>query len=286
MSQRMWFRLADVLPLAEHALAGFTHRRTGIEARIDVPHGPALIWTGSPVMDLLVSNGVPTWHRDNGSLHAAEAYTWHDTSGTYGTAQIDGYDTAYLPLTTSDGSTSSVMDVLRGCRFSGCSWVTVDIDPADGHLIHPDRVTVLSSRHDLVPADAMWTPAEVTCRDVDDEPYPALIADGYTSDSGHLLARFDKPTVTRMTTNLDRVHANPDRNRDPMPGEYPLLRLRGDVLTVLEEHGNARTGADTFRPTDHLTPDTDGLYPLGAYLWPWRQAGHPAEGASRWRPGV
>ena len=284
MSTRTWFRLTDVLPVAEHAMASFGHRITGIEARIDAPRGPALVWTGSPLMDLLVSNGVPTWHHDNGTLHTAEAYTWRNASGAYGTAQVDGYDTAYLPLTSSDGGTNPVMDVLRGSRFSGHSWVTVDIDPTDGHLIRPDRVTVRPSRHDLVPADATWTPAEVTCRDVADQPYPALIADGYTSDTGHLLARFDKPTLTRMATDLDRVYTNPDRNSDAMPGEYPLLQLRGDVLTVLEENDNAHTEADTFRPTDHLTPDNDGLYPLGGYLWPWRHAHQPAEGASRARP--
>ncbi len=80
MSTRTGFRRADVLLLAEHAMAGFTHRITGIEARIDASYGPALIWTGSPLADLLVFNDVPMRHRDNGTLHAAEAYTWRNTS--------------------------------------------------------------------------------------------------------------------------------------------------------------------------------------------------------------
>ena len=286
MSQRMWFRLTDALPLAEHAVASFEHRFTGIEAHIDVPHGPALIWTGSAQMDLLASNGVPAWHNEDGSMHVAEAYTWRDTTGTYGTAHTDGYDTAYLPLTNPDGTASFVLNVLRGSRSSGHSWVAVDIDPTDGHLIGPDRVHVLPARNDLVPADTLWTPAEVTCHHVDERPYPALIADGYTSDSGHLLARFDPATIALIAADLDQVYANPDRNSDAMPGEYPLLRLRGDVLTVLEECDNPRTEADTFRPTDHLTPDVGGLYPLGAYLWPWRHADQPAVDAGRTNPGT
>lgn len=272
MSHRLWFRLDDVLPIAEHAMACFTHRLTGAQAAAIAPSGPALIWTSTAVLDVLTSNGVPLWYGERGTTHAAEAHTWRDASGRYGTAWTDDHDTAYLPLTTHGGSTGPVMDLLRGARYSGHSWVTVDIDPADGHLIGPDRVRVLPCRHDLVPAGASWSPTVVTCHDVADEPYPALIADGYTSDSGHLLARFDTQTVARMAADLDAVQVNPDRNSDPMPGEYPLLRLRGDVLTVIEEQSDAPIEADYFRATDHLTPDGEGYYPLGAYLWPWRNA--------------
>ena len=286
MSQRMWFRLTDVLPLAEHAMASFEHRRTGIEARIDAPHGPALIWTGSALMDLLTSNGMPAWHHEDGSHHTAEAYTWRDTTVAYDTAHTDGYDTAYLPLTTPNGASNVVMNNLRDSRFSGHSWVAVDLNPTDGHLIEPDRIHVLPNRHDLVPPATVWTPAEVTCHHVDERPYPALIADDYTSDSGHLLARFDTATTALIAADLEQINANPDRNSDAMPGEYPLLRLRDDVLTVLKERDNPRTDAGTFRPTDHLTPDVDGLYPLGAYLWPWRHADQPAVDAGRTHPGT
>jgi hypothetical protein len=237
-------------------------------------------------MDLLGSNGVPAWHHEDGSMHVAEAYTWRNPTGAYGTAHIAGYDTAYLPLTNLDGTASFVLNVLRGCRSSGHSWVAVDIDPTDGHLIGPDRVHVLPTRHDLVPPGTVWTPAEVTCHHVDERPYPALIADSCTSDSGYLLARFDTATIALIAADLEQIYANPDRISDAMPGEYPLLRLSGDVLTVLEEGDNPHTEADTFRPTDHLTPDVDGLYPLGAYLWPWRHADQPAAETSRTHPGT
>ncbi|GIM90128.1 hypothetical protein [Paractinoplanes toevensis] len=284
MSHRMWFRLTDVLPLAEHAMACFEHRTTGVEVGLDVSHGPALIWTGSALMDLLSSNGVPTWHREDASMHIAEAYTWRNTTGAYGTAHTDGYHTAYLPLTNPDGSTGFVMNVLRGSRDSGYSWLAVDIDPTDARLIGPTRVHALPCRHGLVPTDTAWTPAEVTCRHVDDRPYPALIADGYTSDSGDLLARFDTTTIARMTADLEQIHTNPDRDSDPIPGEYPHLRLSGDVLTVLQEHDNPHLKGGTVRATDYLTPDQDGRYPLGAYLWPWRHADQPTTTADQPHP--
>jgi hypothetical protein len=270
MSNRLWFRLDDVLPLAEHAMACFTHRITGAQAAAPAPSRPALIWTSTAVLDVLTSNGVPLWYGERGTTQAAEAHAWRDASGRYGTAWTDGYDTAYLPLATHDGSAGPVIDLLRGARYSGHSWVSVDIDPADRHLVGAGRVHVAACRDDLVPAGTAWSQALVTCRDVDDMPYPALAADGYTSDSGHLLVRFDQPTIARMAADLDEVHANADRNSDPMLGEYPVLRLRGDVLTVVEQHDNGQ--AVTYRVTDHITPDGDGYYPVGAYLWPWRHA--------------
>jgi hypothetical protein len=58
-----------------------------------------VIWTGTPVLDVLTSTGVPVWYDERGSIHAAEAHTWrHITSGRYGTAWSAGYDTSYLPL--------------------------------------------------------------------------------------------------------------------------------------------------------------------------------------------
>jgi hypothetical protein len=57
---------------------------------------------------------------------------------------------------------------------------------------------------------------------------------------------------------------------DPMPGEYPLLRLTGDVLVVVEEHDDGE--AVTYLEFDRIHPDADGRYAVGAYLWPWHLA--------------
>jgi hypothetical protein len=52
-----------------------------------------------------------------------------------------------------------------------------------------------------------------------------------------------------------------------MPGEYPLVRLTGDTLLVLQERDDGDTV--TWREADRIHPDRDGRYPVGAYLWPW-----------------
>lgn len=264
MSHRLWFRLDDVLPLAEHAMACSRHRITGAEALAMAPTRPALVWTGTPTMDILTSNGVPVWYGERGTDHAAEAYTWrHTPSGRYGTAYRDGYHTAYLPLDIAANQLPAI-EVLRDARHSNRNWVTVDIDPADRHLIGPGRVAAVTHRDQLLPADVTWVPAHVTSTDVGDETYPALVADGYTTDAGLHLPRFDRPTVEQMVADLRDINAC-----DVMPGEYPHLRWAGDVLLLIEE----RDGADgsTYREVDQVHPDPDGRYAIGAYGWSWQR---------------
>jgi hypothetical protein len=271
MSHRLWFRLDDVLPLAEHAMACPAHRITGAQTLAHAALRPALVWTGTPILDVLVSNGVPVWYGERSTNHTAEAYTWrHINSGRYGTAQRPGYDTAYLPLDTA-ADQLPVIDVLRDARYTGRHWITIDIDSADGHLIRPDRVRVVEHRDELIPDGGEWVPATVTSTAVAGADYPALVADGYTSDTGHELPRFDRSTVEQMVADLDAAHTNPDPGSDPMPGEYPLLRLHGDVLVVLEGHDDGETV--TYREADRVHPDADGRYALGAYTWPWQLAG-------------
>jgi hypothetical protein len=268
MPHRLWFRLEHVLPLAEHAMACFDHRITRAQILAGAASGPALVWTNTPMRDVLTSNGLPGWYGEGGTRHAAEAFAWRDACAGYGTAWTGDDTTAYLPLTLGDDSPGPVVALLRVARITGNRWVTVDIDPADKQLIGTHRVHAVAGRHDLVPAGTRWIPAPVTCRDVAERPYPALVADGYTSDSGALLARFDKPTIQRMAADLDAVHGNPDSNSDPMPGEYPKLALRGAELFVLDDKDHH--GELTWHTTDRLTPDADGYYPLGAYLWNWQ----------------
>lgn len=264
MRDRLWFRLHHVRPLAQHTLACVEHRLTGAQAQSRTAHGPALVWTRTTAGDQLVSNGIPGWYDRDGATHAAPAFTWRAVPGTHQHGRPGDYTSAYLPLT--DGR---LVDLLDLAAMTGRNWVVIDIDPADGHLIGTRRIQVMASRHDLVPAGTGWIPATITCRDVGDRPYPAVIADGYTSGSGALLARFDTPTVQCMSDDLARLHANPDRTTDAMPGEYPRLHLCGDgELVVLEQRD---TGDDViWQISDRVTRDGDGLYPLGAYLWPWR----------------
>jgi hypothetical protein len=264
MTTRLWFRIDDVLPLAEQAMACTRHRITRAGAFAMAPTRPALVWTGTPLQDILTSNGVPVWYGEHGTEHAAEAYTWrHTATGRYGTAYRVGYHAAYLPLDIGSNELP-VIEVLRDARHSSRNWVSIDIDPADRHLIGPGRVAAVAHRDQLLPADATWVPASVTSTDVGDETYPALVADGYTTDSGLELPRFDRPTAERMVADLEDINAG-----NVMPGEYPHLRWAGDVLINIEERDG--THGSTYREVDQVHPDAQGRYAIGAYGWSWRQ---------------
>ncbi|MFG2043959.1 hypothetical protein [Dactylosporangium sp. NPDC048998] len=270
MTHRLWFRLDDVIPLAEHAMACSAHKITDAQVRAGAPLRPALIWTGTATLDILQSNGEPAWYGKGGTIHAAEAHTWrHTATGSYGTANLDGYHTAYLPL-DDNGKRPGLIGIIRDAREELGHWMWVDIDAADEHLIGLHRVGFTEHRDDLVPASAAWVPATVTCDPVAGAAYPALIPDGYTTDAGHLLPRFDRATVGRLAA----AHANPDRNSDPMPGEYPRLRLLDDLYgNMLLIHGEHDDGTvTTVREADQVHPDADGRYSVGAYTWPWHLA--------------
>ncbi len=260
---RLWWRLEDVVPLAEHAMACPTQARTTTQSRALAPDGPALTWTSNGGLDLLTSNGLPSWHHPNGAAHHAEASTWRHRTGGYGTAWRDTYNTAHLPLLSASGR-RDVIDVLRAAQHTGHHWVTVDIDPGDAHLIPAHRVAVATHRDQLVPAGACWKRGTVTSPVVGGNAYRAWVAADYRADSGATLARFDRATTRRMINDLDRLHHHPA----VMPGEYPLLRMDGDQVAILEEDEHGDTV--TYREVDRIPPDTAGLYPLGAYLWPWQ----------------
>ncbi|MEV4511532.1 hypothetical protein AB0K00_21470 [Dactylosporangium sp. NPDC049525] len=275
MPSRLWFRLDDVVPLAEHAMACTAHARTEAQTRAAAPLRPALTWTGTATLDILQSNGVPAWYGHNGTVHAAEAHTWrHTATGRYGTVNIDGYHHAYMPLAGGDGPGPRPIDSIREARETGRHWMWVDIDPADTHHIDWTRIGFTASRDEHVPADTRWLPAHVTCDAVAGAVYRAQIPDGYTTDAGHLLPRFDCGTVVQIVADLDAVQANPDRTSDVMAGEYPWLYLygdgRGNALQISKATDDGT--ATTIREVDLVVPDADGCYSVGAYGWPWRLA--------------
>jgi len=229
-------------------------------------------------MDVLVPNGTPAWYGDSGADHTAAAHTWrHPATSRYGTALVDGYDIAYLPLDDVATGEPTVIDVLREARHTDQRWITIDIDPADRHLIAPGRVAPTAHHDQHVPADATWVQATVTSTAVAGQEYRALVADGYTTDAGYEVARFDRATAERMVADLTAVHANHDRNSDPMPGEYPHLRWAGDVLLLIEERDNVN--GNTYREVDQAHPDPQGRYAIGAYGWPWQRV-------TKWVSGV
>ncbi|WP_430788176.1 hypothetical protein [Actinoplanes sp. G11-F43] len=267
MSHRLWFRLDDVVPLAEHAMHCLSHEpATGIPTDLG-PAGPALIWTSTASLDLLTSTGLPTWYGRNGTLHAAEAQAWRDPHGRYRPAGRDGYTTAYLPLTSNSGTPGPVINLLRSSLDHGKGWLTLDIDPGDRHLMDAYRVHVVSDRDDLVPQNAVWRPGSVTCPQVGERIYWGLVAD-YTTTGGDLIVRFTRHTVEQITDDLQAQHAA----ATPAGPARPGLGFDGDVLIVYQlDPGHVWPR----RTTDYLIPDHGDRYPLGAYVWPWRYATEP-----------
>jgi len=228
-------------------------------------------------MDVLVPNGTFAWYGDSGADHTAAAHTWRHPATPLRHRLVDGYDIAYLPLDDVATGEPTVIDVLREARHTDQRWITIDIDPADRHLIAPGRVAPTAHHDQHVPADATWVQATVTSTAVAGQEYRALVADGYTTDAGYEVARFDRATAERMVADLTAVHANHDRNSDPMPGEYPHLRWAGDVLLLIEERDNVN--GNTYREVDQAHPDPQGRYAIGAYGWPWQRV-------TKWVSGV
>jgi hypothetical protein len=279
MSSQAWFRLTEVQPIAEHAMACPSHRITTAQVLAGAPLQPALIWTatgsGTDNLDTLSSNGVPVWYDEDGQEHAAPTWTWQQRSaaGARGGSVQSGYGTAYLPLDSARNQLP-IIDLLRDGRHTGRHWVAIDIDPTGRHVIRPDAVRLLDHRDEIAPPDATWRPATVTAAAVARGVYPALVATDYTvrgDNTGSVLARFDRHTVEQMVADLTAVHADTNPRTDPMPGEFAILRFDADVLQVLWEHDD---GVDErLIEIDRVYPDDAGRYAVGAYLWPWLPTG-------------
>lgn len=257
MTSRLWFRLDEILPIAEHALACPAHRLTNAQLLAGQPLRPALVWERDDGEDTMSSNGVPVWCDSDGSPHTARVWTWqhHGQRGTVGLWQRADPRDRYLPLHHHHGP----LTVLREGAAGGGHWFVFDTDPQLAANL--DRFAVCDNRDEIAPPDARWVDATVTAAAVAHGNYPARIADGYSVDGDDVLARFDRATVEAMAADL-RIGSV-----DAMPGEHPTLRLEQQVLVVLWEHDD---GIDTrLVETDRVYSDQDGMYAVGAYLWPW-----------------
>jgi hypothetical protein len=263
-----WFRVDEAHPIAEHAVACPQRRLTNAEVRAGAPQRPALVWQSTPEGDVLASNGTPAWHDQTGQEHTAWAWTWtHTATGRRHSAAQPGYETAYLPLDT-DTDRAPVIELLREARYTGQHWLALDLDPGQQHLITPDAVRLLDHREQIAPPNARWVPATVTADAAGHGRYSALIAAGYRIGPNDVIARFDKVTVEQMVLDLIERHADENAATDPMPGELAVLGFDADALVVSWEHDD---GSHTWlHEIDRVYPDEQGLYAVGAYLWPWR----------------
>ncbi len=282
MSHRLWWRVADVLPLAAHAAA--TAQHIPFPGRQPSPlwmQRPALLWTVRPDGDWLSSNGSPIWHAADGTDYRVRAETWsHPATGTTGNpVQADPAD-GFLPLLAEhrDGR-RTLLDLLRFARRNEVTWFGLDPDPATTNT--NSRYLIADHRGDLLPPDVTWVPAPVTSPVVDGRVYPALIADGYTAVDDGVLARFPAEVLQALIDDQHEAFLADDT------GTVAHLRRDGDLL-VIEHlvHDDSNTGLRWVdRCYDHDTelrwveddrcyPDADGCYLVGAYQWRWTHTSH------------
>jgi hypothetical protein len=268
MSTRLWFRLDEVVPLATHALTCPSQRITTAQIRAGARLRPALIWTTTDADDTLSSNGLPVWYDEDGHDHTAAAHSWrHPATGRRGTPHEADAE-RFLMLSARNGRHPLITLLRRGAQRGG-HWFVVETDPAKA--ASPERFQILDHRDEIAPPQADWVSATVTADAVARRHYPALVADGYTvRGAGDVLARFDRPTVEQMVTDLHAVHTDTNPDTDPMPGEFPVLSFDANVAVVSWQHDD---GVDErLVEIDRVHPDSTGHYAIGAYLWPWRPA--------------
>jgi hypothetical protein len=279
---RFWFRLTEVLPIAEHALLCPQHRITAAQLAAGELLRPALVWTRPWGQETLTSNGVPVWYgRYHDVVHGAEARTWwHQATNRRGTDEQPSPQHRFLALQQRHRyGRPPLISLLREGVRRHKHWLVINTDPALAD--RPERFELHGERDDIVPADARWRQAVVTARAVADGRYPALVADGYSTRGDDVLARFDRPTVEAMIADLDAVHANTDPDTDPMPGEYAILRMhRGTVSVLWETDDGSRA---RLVEVDRVKPDPDGYYSIGAYHWPWTSVSAGRAGRRRRR---
>ncbi|MFI7081839.1 hypothetical protein ACIBO1_31575 [Micromonospora sp. NPDC049903] len=261
MSPRLWFRVEDVLPLAEHALACPTHRLTRAQLTAGEHNTPALALRRRGSSGDIRSNGVPVWFTSYGVEQVADGASWRRVDEP--TAPDEHF---FLPLRHPDPQGRRLIDVLRAGADLGHSWMAVDTDVAPHATIGLAQVEFAEHRGEITPSGTRWRPGMVTSPQVDHLDYPALVADGYdTGDDDHLICRFDPRTARRIVDHL----SGPWRAAT-MPGEYPLPRFDGTTLVLLEETDLG--DAVDLTVDDRCHPDRDGYYSIGAYRWLWLPA--------------
>ncbi|MCP2325211.1 hypothetical protein HDA40_003718 [Hamadaea flava] len=255
---KIWWRLTEISPLAEHAM----HTPT-----TDAPlpligsttAAPGLIWDQNDTgVETLRSNGSPVWCDETGRPHTAQALAWTHTanqrSNTYYHAHIDG-DLVLLEG-RHEGAARSVIDTIRLGVASGHHWLWID------PIGWPFPVGTADHRDEIVPADASWIPAEVEASALEGLSYRAVIAEGYEGADG-VLPRFTRQTVAEIIADLDDLNSHPAT----MPGEFPIVAFDGEVAVISwQQH---TLSDERVLEIDRCYPDAEGLYAIGAYQWTW-----------------
>ncbi|MDG4751322.1 hypothetical protein O7630_10250 [Micromonospora sp. WMMD718] len=256
---KLWWRLSEVSPLAEHAVHTPTVNNPAHLLRAPSAVA-ALIWeqdeTGS---ETLRSNGSPGWHDETGQLHRAHALTWqHPASGTSGVHDHANphRNLVLLKVRRRDRSIHPVIDTIRYGVKRKHHWFWIDTTRM------PYGYGTADHREEIVPPEATWIRSEVEAPALERLSYPAVIADGYVGADG-VLPRFTRDTVTGMITDLDELNSHPAT----MPGEFPTVAFHGDIAVISwQQHS---LSDERVLEIDRCYPDAEGLYAIGAYQWTW-----------------
>jgi len=223
-----WFPLDPVLALASRAMASTAaHLATG-----DSVDEPALILTGEGAN--LTSNALPAVSGPDAAVvvHPADAAA----AGRW-----------VLPLRPTDPH--GPMRMLREAASGGCRWLVVDLTG------DAPRLRVRRSREDTAGPGAAWVAARVQIAGLMG-PYVAQVADGFTWH-GFAVPRFTRDVVAAIVADNDTLAAGCP------PGTVEQVRLRGDLVEIVDAPGTPDERVEVLRP------DADGRYRIGAYRWCW-----------------
>ncbi|MEU8075997.1 hypothetical protein AB0B31_11145 [Catellatospora citrea] len=255
---KTWFRLAEVTPLALHALSCAGARRG------DTAPGEHLRWSSIDGVDRLTCPGQPDDTHDGGGdrydVPAATALMWRPERQRQLHPAADPART--LPLTTGP---IPLIHALRKARTAALHWVALSPDGEHGAVAQ-----ISAHRPQIVPHRTTWSTAEVVARSVGSDlypylprAYPALVADGWRDHTGGLLARFTRATAAEIVRDV-RAHL----------ADLPAADAARLGLIGLDWHGDAilinRIAGATIGQIDRCYPDGDSYYSLGAYLWGWQ----------------
>jgi hypothetical protein len=263
MTHRLWWRVDEVLPLAEHAAATPRHITTPQQTHARFSETAALIWTRDTDGDWLSSNGDPEWYDATGRTHRVRAGTWiHTATGSTGNLAQKHDGQALLPVHLEHLSgLRTLVELLRFARANEVHWLGVDPEPGMDDV--NGRYVISHTRSGLIPPDAVWIPATVTSAAVGGGAFSALVAEGYTSSVGGVVARFSHDEMWQIARHLIDVHDDLDVSR------FPKLRSAGDFVLVERERWNEGGVPITRVEEDRVRRDPDGYYALGAHQWKW-----------------
>ncbi|MEV0297120.1 hypothetical protein [Nocardia sp. NPDC050710] len=111
----LWFPLAEVLPIAEHAIAAAEHSRPPYDEPTDAPPVPSLIWVKDEGT-YFRSNGIPAQldpHRE-GHVVVSYALGWRESHIGLEDTAAGGDDFAeYLELTAPDDTGETLINLIR-----------------------------------------------------------------------------------------------------------------------------------------------------------------------------